>query len=55
MFGPVKESDVWRIRANQEVMDVSSEPDIISEIRTAMLRRLGYVERLADDRTVKKV
>jgi hypothetical protein len=36
-------------------MDVSSEPDIISEVRTAILRRLGYVERLPDDRTVKKV
>jgi len=35
-------------------MDVSSETDIISEIRRAILRRLGYVERMPDDRTVKK-
>jgi hypothetical protein len=37
------------------VFDVSSEPDIISEIRKAILRRLGFVERLPDDRTVKKM
>jgi hypothetical protein len=36
-------------------MDVASEPDIISEIRKAILRTLGYVERLPDDRTVKKM
>jgi len=34
---------------------MSSEPDIILEIRKAVLRRLGYVESLPDDRTVKKV
>jgi len=44
MSGPVQENGVWRIRANQEVMDVSSKPDIISEISKAILRSLGYVE-----------
>jgi hypothetical protein len=34
---------------------MSSEPDIILEIIKAVLRRLGYVESLPDDRTVKKV
>jgi hypothetical protein len=37
------------------VTDVSSEPNIISEIRKAILRRLGFVDRLPNDRTVKKV
>jgi hypothetical protein len=36
-------------------MDVCSETDIISGIRKAILRRLGFVERLPDDRTEKKV
>jgi hypothetical protein len=55
MFGPVKENDVRRICTNQKVMDVCSEPDIISEIRKAILRRLGYVERRPDDRSVRRV
>jgi len=48
--GAVKENGVLRIRINQEVMDVSSEPDIVSEIRKTVSRRLGYVERLSDVR-----
>jgi hypothetical protein len=36
-------------------MDICSETNIISGIRKAMLRRLGFVERLPDDRTGKKV
>jgi vacuolar-type H+-ATPase subunit E/Vma4 len=31
------------------------EPDIVSEIRKARLRWLGHVERMPEERTVKKV
>jgi hypothetical protein len=33
IFGPVKENSVWRIRTNQELMDLNRETDIMSEIR----------------------
>jgi hypothetical protein len=36
-------------------MDLSIEPDIISEIRKGRLRYLGHVERMPEERTVKKV
>jgi len=36
-------------------MDVCSETDIISGIRKAISRSLGFVERPPDDRTGKKV
>jgi hypothetical protein len=38
IFGPVKENGLWRIRTNQELMDLCREPDIISEIRKEKLR-----------------
>ena len=33
ILGPVKETDVWRFRTNQELMDLSREPGIMSEVR----------------------
>jgi hypothetical protein len=35
-------------------MDLYIEPDIISEIRKGRLRWLGHVERMPEERTVKK-
>jgi len=55
IFGPVKENYVWRIRTNQNLIDLQREPDIVSEIRTARLRWLGHVERMAEEITMKKV
>jgi hypothetical protein len=38
ILGPVKEIGVWRIRINQELMDLSREPGIMSEVREGRLR-----------------
>jgi hypothetical protein len=46
IYGPVKENGVWRIGSYQELLDLCREADIISEIRTGRLRRLGHVERV---------
>jgi hypothetical protein len=40
IFGPVKENGTWRVRTNQELVDLYREPDIISEIRKGRLRWL---------------
>ena len=55
IFGPVKENGVWRISTDQELMNLYREPDIISGIRKGRLRCLGHVERMSEERTVKKV
>jgi hypothetical protein len=47
--------DVWRIRTNKELMDLYREPDIISEIRKGRLQWLQNVERMPEERTMKKV
>jgi hypothetical protein len=38
ILGPVKEIGVWRIRTNQELMDLSREPGVMSEVREGRLR-----------------
>ena len=53
MFGPVKENGAWRIRTSQELMNLCSEPDIISEIKKGRLRWLGHVESTSGEKTVK--
>jgi hypothetical protein len=55
IFGRVKENYVWRIRTNHDLTDLQREPDIVSEIRKARLRWLGHVERMPEERTVKKM
>jgi hypothetical protein len=55
IYGPVTESGVWRIRTNQELMDLCTEPEVISEIRKGRLRWLGHVERVPEERTVTEV
>jgi hypothetical protein len=54
-FGPVKENGVCRIRTYQELMHLYREPDIDSEFRKERLGWLGHVERMPEERTVKKV
>jgi hypothetical protein len=57
------EKNIWpskrkwrvRIRTNQELIDLYRETDIMSEIRKGRLRWLGHVERMPEERTVKKV
>ena len=37
------------------MIDLQREPDIVSEIRKARLGWLGHVERMPEERTVKKM
>lgn len=55
ILGPVRRDDgTWRVRKNQEIEDIISEPNIISETKAARLRWLGHVERMGEDRAVKR-
>jgi hypothetical protein len=53
--GPVKENGVRRIHIDQVLMDLYREPDIISEIGKGRLEWLGYLARMPEETTVKKV
>jgi hypothetical protein len=55
IFGPVKANGVWRIRSNQELMDLYREKDTISEIRKGKLLLLKTRGKNARRRTAKKV
>jgi hypothetical protein len=46
---------IWRIRTNKELMTLYQELDIVAEIKEARLRWLGHVERMSEDRVIKKL
>ena len=52
--GPAVSNWFNRPKAGPDLMDLYIEPDIISEIRKGRLRWLGHVERMPEERTVKK-
>lgn len=54
IFGPIKENGVWGIRTNRELMDLYTEPNIISRHIKGRLQWLGHVERMPEERTLKK-
>ena len=51
----VNENCVWRIRTNQELTSLYKEPVITLKIRIERLSWLGHVERMSEERTLKKV
>ncbi|XP_073952650.1 uncharacterized protein [Choristoneura fumiferana] len=55
ILGPTQRDDgSWRIRKNREIEDPVSEPNVIGETKASRLRLLGHVERLGEDRAVKR-
>jgi hypothetical protein len=55
LYGPVYDNGIWRIRTNKELMTLYQELDIVTEIKKARLRWLGHVERMSEDRVIKKL
>ncbi|KAJ0172527.1 hypothetical protein K1T71_011666 [Dendrolimus kikuchii] len=54
-LGPTKREDgSWRVRSNLEIENLVAEPNIIGEIKAHRLRWLGHVERMGEDRSVRK-
>jgi hypothetical protein len=48
IYGPVYDNGIWRIRTNKEL-------DIVAEIKKARWRWLGHLERMSEDRIIKKL
>jgi hypothetical protein len=55
IYGPVYDNGIWRIGTNKELMALYQELDIVAEIKKARLRWLGHVERMSEDRVIKKL
>ena len=54
IFGPICVAGYWRSRTNAEVRQLYGELDIVTEIRKR-LRWLGHVERMSEERVVKRL
>jgi hypothetical protein len=55
IYGPVYDNGIWRIRTNKELMVLYQELDIVAEIKKVRLRCLGHVERMSEDRVIRKL
>ena len=55
IHGPAVEQGIWRIRTNQELRELCKDLDIVAGIRNKRLEWIGYVVRMDEGRTVKKI
>jgi hypothetical protein len=56
IFGPTKEKDgTWRIKTNEELDCLIKHNNIINQIRAQRFSWFGHVQRMADNRMVKKI
>ena len=55
IFGPICLAGYWRSRTNEEVRQLYGELDIVTEIKKGRLRWLGHVERMSEERGVKRL
>jgi len=55
IFGQICVAGYWRSRTNEEVRQLYRELDIVTEIKTGRLRWLGHVERMSEERVVKRL
>jgi hypothetical protein len=51
--GPVVEQGIWRMRTNQEQMELYREPDIEADIKKKRLDWVRHVVRMDHRRTLK--
>jgi hypothetical protein len=56
VFGPTKERDgTWRIKTNDELDKLIRHKNIINYIKVQRLSWFGHLQRMAEERMVKKV
>jgi hypothetical protein len=55
-FGPTKEKyGTWRIKTNEELDYLIKHNNLINQIRAQRLSWFGHVQRMSDNRMVKKI
>jgi hypothetical protein len=55
IYGPVKDQDNWRIRTNSELDTLTGGVKIVHYIKAQRLRWFGHIQRIEDERMVKKL
>ena len=53
--GGVLDTGMWRMRTNAELYDLCKGPDILTAIKQGRTRWAGHVQRMTEERAVKKV
>ena len=55
-FGPTKERDgTWRIKTNDELDELIRQKNILNHIKAQRLSWFGHLQRMLEERMVKKV
>jgi hypothetical protein len=55
IYGPVKDRDNWRIRTNSELDTLTGGVNIVRYIKAQRLRWFGHIQRMEDDRMIRKL
>jgi hypothetical protein len=55
IFGPKKKDGTWKIRATKALTELYNNPDILAEIRSRRIVRLGYLIRMDQGQMVKQL
>jgi hypothetical protein len=55
IYGQVKDQDNWRIRTNSKLDTLTGGVNIVRYIKAQRLKWLGNIQRMEDDRMVKKL
>jgi capsule polysaccharide modification protein KpsS len=55
IFGPTKETQIWRVKTSEELDKLIKHKNIINHIKAQRLSWFGHVQRMPDTRTVKKI
>jgi hypothetical protein len=53
-YGPIKEGESWRTRANKEIEDILGGANTVKFIKSLRLRWCGHIERMNNERMPKK-
>jgi hypothetical protein len=55
IYGPVKETELWRTRQNDELEAISKGENIVRFMKCQRIRWLGHIERMQDNAIPKKM
>jgi hypothetical protein len=55
IYGPVRESERWRLRSNQELEEILRGEDIVRFVKSRRLAWLGHVERMGEERMPRRL